>query len=367
MRGVTLNGVLPCVSTLGGDVITTSTIGSAFTGRDNRLTLIRFVLATAVMIEHIFVVPRGIEGGPVVAIHGWSIGYVAVSGFFILSGFLIAGSLEHRANLASYAASRALRIFPALLVLAISSTFLIGPFVTTVTMTDYWGSAQTWLYPVNVMLFLDTSQGPLGVFGNNPAPGEFSATLWTLRYEVLAYVGAAILFFSGIARGWRVHLALLVAATVGYLAIGAFWPDSPAIITLTLRLGAAFLLGMLIYSARHKIPLLPVVAVLALPAWYFLGSSPLAEIFLNLALASILFWLAFAKLGGLPTFSRMPDWSYGIYIWHYPVMQALWYFDLARTPLGLLLWSVPMTFLISALSWSLVEKPALALKHIRKP
>jgi len=48
-------------------------------------------------------------------------------------------------------------------------------------------------------------------------------------------------------------------------------------------------------------------------------------------------------------------------------MQALWYFDLARTPLGLLLWSVPMTFLISALSWSLVEKPALALKHIRKP
>ena len=340
-----------------------TTIGNVFTGRDNRLTLIRFVLATAVMIEHIFVVPRGIEGGPVVAIHGWSIGYVAVSGFFILSGFLIAGSLEHRANLPSYAASRALRIFPALLVLAISSTFVIGPFVTTASMPDYWTSAQTWLYPVNVMLFLDTSQGPLGVFGNNPAPGEFSATLWTLRYEVLAYIGAAILFFTGIARGWRAHLAFLVAATVGYLAIGVYWPDSPAIITLSLRLGSAFLLGMLVYSARDKIPLLPVLALFALPAWYFLGSSPLAETFLNLALASILFWLAFAKLGGLPTFSQMPDWSYGIYIWHYPVMQTLWYFDLARTPLGLLLWSVPITFFISALSWSFVEKPALSWKQ----
>jgi peptidoglycan/LPS O-acetylase OafA/YrhL len=363
MRDIMLSGVFLCVSILGARVIATSKIGIAFTGRDNRFTLIRLVLATAVLIEHIFVVPRGIEGGPVVAIHGWSIGYAAVSGFFILSGFLIAGSLEHRSKLTSYAVSRVLRILPALFVLAISSTFLIGPFVTTASMPEYWTSAQTWLYPVNVMFFMDTSQGPLGVFGNNPAPGEFSATLWTLRYEVLAYIGAALLFFSGIARGWRAHLALLIASTTGYLVVGVYWPDSPAIITLTLRLGSAFLLGMLIYSARHKIPLLPVAAVLALPAWYFLGSSPLAEIFLNLALASILFWLAFAKLGGLPTFSRMPDWSYGIYIWHYPVMQTLWYFDLARSPSALLLWSVPITFLISALSWSLVEKPALSWKQ----
>jgi peptidoglycan/LPS O-acetylase OafA/YrhL len=314
------------------------------------------------MIEHIFVVPRGIEGGPVVAVHGWSIGYIAVSGFFILSGFLIAGSLEHRANITSYIVSRCLRIIPALLVLAISATLVIGPLATTVSVTEYWASAQTWLYPVNVMLFLDTEQGPLGVFGNNPAPGEFSATLWTLRYEVLAYIGAAILFFSGIARGWRAYLVLLVAATVGYLAIGAYWPDSPALITLSLRLGAAFLLGMLIYSARDKIPLLPVVALFALPAWYVLGSSPLAETFLNLALASILFWLAFAKFGGLPTFSQMPDWSYGIYIWHYPVMQTIWYFDLARSPLGILIISLPVTFLISALSWSFIEKPALSQK-----
>ena len=97
----------------------------------------------------------------------------------------------------------------------------------------------------NVMLFLDTSQGPLGVFGNNPAPGEFSATLWTLRYEVLAYTGAAILFFTGIARGWRMHLFLLVAATAGHLAVANYWPESPAIIALTLRLGAALSLNII--------------------------------------------------------------------------------------------------------------------------
>lgn len=358
-----LGGVLPCVSMWGDGVIITSTIGSAFTGRDNRLTLIRLVLATAVMIEHIFVVPHGIAGGPFVAIHGWSIGYVAVNGFFILSGFLIAGSLEHRANVASYTASRVLRILPALLVLAISSTLLIGPVVTTASMPEYWTSAQTWLYPVNVMLFMDTSQGPLGVFGNNPAPGEFSATLWTLRYEVLAYIGAAVLFFAGFARGWRAYLFLLVVATAGYLVIKFYSPDIPVIITLTLRLGTAFLLGMLMYSARHRLPLLPIVAVFALPIWYWMGSSPLAETFLNLGLASILFWLAFSKLGGLPTFANIPDWSYGIYIWHYPVMQTLWHFDLARTPLGLFLWSVPLTFLISALSWHFVEKPALSWKQ----
>ena len=53
-----LSGVFLCVSILGARVIATSTIGIAFTGRDNRFTLIRLVLATAVLIEHIFVVPR---------------------------------------------------------------------------------------------------------------------------------------------------------------------------------------------------------------------------------------------------------------------------------------------------------------------
>jgi peptidoglycan/LPS O-acetylase OafA/YrhL len=314
------------------------------------------------MVEHIFVVPRGIADGPAVAINGWSIGYAAVSGFFILSGFLIAGSLEHRANLASYSVSRALRIFPALIVLAIASVLVIGPLVTTASVQDYWASPQTWLYPINVMLFLDTSQGPLGVFGNNPAPGEFSATLWTLRYEVLAYTGAAILFFTGIARGWRMHLFLLVAATAGHLAVANYWPESPAIIALTLRLGAAFLLGMLIYSARHEIPLLPIMALFALPVWYLLGSSPLAETFLNLALASILFWLAFSKFGGLPTFSRMPDWSYGIYIWHYPIFQILWATAVARSELLLVAFGVPLTLLVAALSWHLIEQPSLTRK-----
>jgi len=68
-----------------------TTIGRAFTGHGNRLTPIRLILASAVMAEHAIVVTQGPGFLPPLAVHGWSISFAAVNGFFILSGFRIAG------------------------------------------------------------------------------------------------------------------------------------------------------------------------------------------------------------------------------------------------------------------------------------
>lgn len=109
--------------------------------------------------------------------NGWSLSYAAVNAFFILSGFLISDSLERRANVFTYAASRALRILPALALLSLATVFIVGPVVTSLKPVDYWTNAQTWLYPVRVLGFLDTEQGPAGIYAGLPRAGEFSATL----------------------------------------------------------------------------------------------------------------------------------------------------------------------------------------------
>ncbi len=341
-----------------------TTIGAAYVGRENRLTPIRWVLASAVMVEHAVVVTIGPILPSPVAVNGWSIGYAAVNAFFVLSGFLIADSLERRADPFVYAAARALRILPALVFLSLGAVLVVGPVASDLTLSAYWSSAQTWLYPVNVLAFMDTSQGPAGIFTDNPWPGEFSATLWTLRYEVLAYVAAGVLFFFRLFWGWRSHLFLFVAATLAYLALRYGWTDAPPMLMSGARLASAFSLGMFVHASRHRLPLAPIIAVLATPAWLLLGSQPVAEVAMNLAIASTLFWIGFARLGGAPTGARIPDWSYGIYIWHYPMMQLVVFFDRSATPLEVAVFTVPATLAISGLSWSYVEKPSLGLKTV---
>lgn len=338
------------------------TIGSAFTSRHNRLTPIRLVLATAVLVEHAIIVTQGSEPPPPLAINGWSLSYAAVNAFFILSGFLIADSLERRADPYQFVAARALRLWPALLVLSFVAVFVIGPAVTILSVPEYFGSAQTWLFPVYVLAFLDTSQGPAGIFSAHPWSGEFSATLWTLRYEVIAYAAAALIFFSPLPWGRHAHLVLFAVTTAAHVLISLFWDDAPALIASAARLSSAFTIGMVIHAWRHRIPILPWPLLLVVPLWLALGEHPGAELFMNLAIAAAMFAVAFAALDRWPTGADLPDWSYGIYIWHYPIMQMVLFFDPNADPLKIGIIAFPVTCLVSAMSWSLVEKPSLGFK-----
>lgn len=320
------------------------------------------MLAGAVLIEHAVIVTQGPGHPPPLALHGWSLSYAAVNAFFIVSGFLIASSLERRKDAASFAVARALRIVPALVVLSLAAVLVIGPLVTTIPAGEYWSAPATWWFPLQVLGFLDTSQGPAGVFAGNPWSGEFSAPLWTLRYEVLAYLGAAVLVLSPLPWTHRTALSLYLAATLGHAALAWAGQDLPGLLTASARLSAPFALGMLIHVLRHHWPVSPWPAVAAVGAWWLAGASPLAEPFLNLALATGLFWIAFAPLGGLPTWHRMPDWSYGVYIWHYPVMQAVLVLKPGASPVETGLAALVVTIPIAAASWNFVERPSLFLK-----
>lgn len=340
------------------------TIGAAFTGRDNRFTLIRLALASAVLVEHAIIVTQGPLPPPPMAINAWSLSYAAVNGFFVLSGFLIANSLEHRADPFTYAASRILRLMPALVFLSMVAVFLVGPIATGLTQAAYWTDPQTWSYPLQVLAFLDTSQGPAGIFPDHPWRGEFSTTLWTLRYEVIAYIAAALLFFTPLAWGRFAVLAYFVLANAAYLLIQAAWPDAPVLFTSAARLGAAFTLGMAVYLWRDRLPVLPWVAIAAIPLWLLLGAAPLAELVLNLAIGSLLFWVAFSRLGGMPTLSSIPDWSYGIYIWHFPIMQLVLMVEPDAGFWTIAAFTTPATAAIAAISWHWIEKPSLSQKSL---
>ena len=73
-------------------------------------------------------------------------------------------------------------------------------------------------------------------------------------------------------------------------------------------------------------------------------------------------WVALVPGGALRLYNRLGDYSYGFYLWQFPLQQ--WIMDRNRhlSQSELLAWSAPVTLVLAVLSWHLVESPALRLK-----
>jgi len=160
-----------------------------FTSGRNAVTPLRLVLALAVLVEHGFRLARA--PGTVFNwdVLGMSPAYAAVNGFFILSGALIFKSLLDRdGDLIAYSVSRLLRLMPLLIAFALT-VFLIGPLISDLRFADYVREPGALLYSVQVILFLNVEGGTPGAVAANPIPGVLGTPLWTLRYELIAYIG----------------------------------------------------------------------------------------------------------------------------------------------------------------------------------
>ena len=63
-----------------------------------------------------------------------------------------------------------------------------------------------------------------------------------------------------------------------------------------------------------------------------------------------------------PMFNRAGDYSYGLYVYSFPLQQSLMERLPGLEPAGLFALSLPLGLGVAALSWHWLERPALALK-----
>jgi peptidoglycan/LPS O-acetylase OafA/YrhL len=88
------------------------TVAALLHGRDNNFNLIRFVAASAVLLDHSFaLVAPEIAAGSYIDFARLEIGRLAVDVFFIVSGFLVTRSVMTQPTLVDYAIARFLRCF----------------------------------------------------------------------------------------------------------------------------------------------------------------------------------------------------------------------------------------------------------------
>jgi len=77
--------------------------------------------------------------------------------------------------------------------------------------------------------------------------------------------------------------------------------------------------------------------------------------------------MAYVKIPVLNPLKKLSDTSYGIYIYHWVILQTVWYFYHAATGTAINVWALmaigtPLTMFIAWLSWHIIEKPMLKKK-----
>lgn len=332
-------------------------------GHDNFFTPLRLLFAILVVVGHTSIIGlRDPQAEPHVFFH-YNFSYLAVNLFFIASGFLVTKSMLYRGDVSEYGSARVLRIYPALIVLTLFTMFIVGPLSTSLPLKDYFTHIDFLKQPLAVLSFIDTDMFLPGIFESN-AEQMAGGPLWTLRYEFLAYIGTAIIFSLGLMKKKWMVLAQFILPSMAWVAAHAlgFYDHIPATLQALLRFGIAYGLGAAIFAYRDRLSF----HALGIPAMFLLAvvtsKLQIFEVTTNMALAYFVMWAAYVKAPKLDFLKNLSDVSYGVYIYHWLVLQMVFMWMPSLSVLALFAISLPITYLLATLSWHFVEKPMLTKK-----
>ena len=332
---------------------------------DNNFGVLRLAFASMVIISH---VPEQLDGDRhrellLNLFHTISFGDLAVDFFFMISGYLITFSWRSGHRAIDFLWRRVRRIYPAFLVVSLIGFLVVSPLVGA-RLSDLTPRAIA--VDIARLMLLCSIDAP-GAFPHMPS-SLMNASVWTLRYEFRCYLLVMLLGSIGfLGRRW------LILAGAALLLAGALMPpigDLPPVLTNTfgwpheaMRLTGLFLAGASFLLFRDRIPWDARLAALALAMMILLLFTPLAETGVAIFGGYAVFWLATElKSPWLARINNRTDLSYGVYLYAWPIANTVIYFA-PQPPLTLGLSTLAAALVTAAVSWTLIEKPALSLKQ----
>ncbi|GAB3236223.1 acyltransferase [Algoriphagus aestuariicola] len=348
----------------------------------NNFDLLRFLLASAVIFCHCYAIFYGwqlfAENEPFMKWSGGkiSIGSAAVNFFFVISGFLILRSFEGSANFPDFLKKRVLRIYPGFIVAFLLCIFVFGPI-------GHIGHSWIKSYgefikyvPLKLELANMLSlQSPIEAYYFNHLPQTgLNNSMWTIQYEFICYLAVPLLVWLGFLK-YRLGLAIVFVASYAWLALqnlGLVFPHDPSLSGHLLanphfypRFFTYFLAGSFAYAYRHHIPRNNALLTLSLPLFVLAFKLQQIDLLWPIAGTYLLFYCAYHPKVLFPKFAKHGDFSYGIYLYGWPLQQLIMlYWGEYLTPLTFFALVMPVVLIFAVASWNLVEKPALKLKQM---
>lgn len=262
--------------------------------------------------------------------------------------------------------ARVARLFPGLIIVSLLIALFYGPAFTTLSLAEYFSRGDTYSYvPRNVTL-VSLQFGLPGVFADHPYPIAINGSLWTLVHEVACYFGVFLVGIAGALTSRKLFAAVCLVYAGAYVATGL-----PVVAELLhaqiapLRLlSYPFVLGMALYVWRDRVRLSWLLAAGLAGLAAALRSTPLFEPVFVAAITYATFVIAYVPGGMLRHYNRLGDYSYGMYVYAFPVQQAAIAVAGPMSPAMNMAIAFPVTLLFAILSWYCIEKPSLGRRHL---
>ncbi len=349
------------------------TVGEKLASRENAVTLLRLGFALLVVFGHSWEL-GGFGPDPLQRATGVTFGEVGLNSFFALSGYLVTQSWLRSHSGWDYLWRRVLRIFPGFWVCLLVTGLALFPFLWAQSHGTTWRGAFSradFFSYVWRNALLRIRQGSIGdLFATQPASGVLNGSLWSLFPEFLCYLGVA---FAGLCGGFATQRIRYVwLAALGLFALHALGPELLSFLSgrshdrawyfwrlatqgTFFSFGALCLVNARFLRVSYAILLAELVILAAAMRFGFYGFLGPLLLPLTLLQAAALFRCAWLD--------RIGDYSYGVYIYHYPLQQTLLFlgWGLAGAASFFEL-TVAAVLPVAILSWHVVEKPSLRLK-----
>lgn len=325
----------------------------------------RLFLALLVLVSHSTLLLDGNENKEPLTriISSTSCGKLAVECFFLLSGYLIVQSWEQSPKIWSFLKKRILRIYPGFIIASLFCAFVVGPLGAQPH--QYFDAFWYGGFLRSVALL----RIPLvpNVFEGQPFP-VINGSVWTISFEFICYITVLALGSLGIFRRkilWLFSSISLYLMTLLF-TFGCPLPNffhSFSWIEPLLRLPTFFFIGGCFFLYRDVVRYTSLIAlIVAVVTLFCVIVLKLHYLIFALAGAYLLFCFAFMPIGLLSGFDKLPDVSYGAYLYGWPVQKLLlWYFPIT-SHWTLFFLSASLSVLLGVVSWYAVEKPFMRLK-----
>lgn len=323
--------------------------------KSQNLHFIRFLAAINVIISHAYIISLG-EGnydflGKLT--HGQlTLGPLAVSVFFLCGGFLISKSVSKQKKFTLFLKTRITRLFPSLCFVTVLVMFF-GVFFSNLSPVEYYTQSATWKYLLNSLLILVHNLP--GVFENNPYLQTVNGSLWTLPVEFLCYMGCFVVYKIRCLckKTFPITIPMVILCIIAINCLGRRVPSLLSV----LRPCLLFYIGMAFWVYRDYIILKVNIMVFCIIGFILTVIFKVTDLGMLVFFPYIMFTIWFgikqcsAKLGDLG------NYSYGIYLWAFPVQQAIVYCNGGiMNPYINMLVAIPISFILGKITYNLVEK-----------
>lgn len=329
--------------------------------KKNNYDFLRFLFAFIVVVKH----STFLSGANTLnVIEPFFDTYVAVTGFFIISGLLITNSFIRTSTIKHYAKKRILRIAPAYIFIVITCAIFLS-LLSTLSIAEYFTNSQLYKYLASNLLLMNFLCPSLpGVFeDSNNIITVVNASLWTIKIEVMFYISVPlfIMLFRRLKNDASLIIVCIIIYSLSIMYHQYFETRSASLDNQIPSFLCYFISGMMLlfYSKfiTSKINLLTISAIIIFALEYYLGVEYLRPI----AFAIIIFYCSI-NFKFLNNFSKHGDFSYGIYIFHFPIIQVLAFyglFSMSNHWLALII-IIVVVMIAAYFSWNCIEKRFLS-------